>query len=301
MLDIRYTRPRLFFLLIVVSAWTAFGLFFGTQNYIRDVYIGKQASLEGYIIGWLVCGYSWAILTVPILRFIKRFSLERLGWLLFFAVHIPASVVFSSIALALYVTLSTLLFGSRGRPGTFFDYYLFLYGQEFESEELTYLLILSVSTVYAKLSRQPAIAAVPVVEPTEDAQPENTEPATPEISTNGTNGHSPAYLDRISIKDNGRIAIVETDKIHAIVSYGNYLKVYSNGSRYVHRETMTAIEQKLDPKKFTRIRRSAMVKIGEVQELRPISNGEFEVVLKNGTTLTSTRRYRKNLETLINN
>ena len=62
---------------------------------------------------------------------------------------------------------------------------------------------------------------------------------------------------------------------------------------------MTAVEQKLDPQKFIRIRRSTMIRINEVKELRPVLNGEYEVLLKNDTVLTSTRRYRKNLETLI--
>jgi two-component system LytT family response regulator len=62
---------------------------------------------------------------------------------------------------------------------------------------------------------------------------------------------------------------------------------------------MDGIEKKLNPQKFLRLRRSAIVRIEQIKELQPLFNGEFEVVLKNGTRLTSSRRYRKNLDALL--
>ena len=62
---------------------------------------------------------------------------------------------------------------------------------------------------------------------------------------------------------------------------------------------MTAMEKRLDPEQFVRIRRSVIVKIERITELRPAVNGEFEVKLTNGQILAATRRYRKNLESLV--
>src|SRR2546423_13018362 len=95
----RIAKNKLLFPVFLVAAWTAFGLFFGTQNYVRDVYVGKGASLPGYIAGWLLCGYSWAVLTSPVLRLVRAFSLQRLGWSKFFLFHIPAAAVFFSVQL----------------------------------------------------------------------------------------------------------------------------------------------------------------------------------------------------------
>ena len=78
MLHDRLERNRFAFPLLVLAVWTAFGLFFGTQNYVRDIYAGNKASLPGYLVGWLLCGYSWGILTWPVLRFLRRFSLSAL-------------------------------------------------------------------------------------------------------------------------------------------------------------------------------------------------------------------------------
>jgi two-component system LytT family response regulator len=62
---------------------------------------------------------------------------------------------------------------------------------------------------------------------------------------------------------------------------------------------MDQMERKLDPKEFLRLRRSIIVRIAEIKELHPLFNGEFEVVLKSGAKLSSSRRYRQNLDALL--
>ena len=61
------------------------------------------------------------------------------------------------------------------------------------------------------------------------------------------------------------------------------------------------MERKLDPQKFLRLRRSTIVRVEKISELYPLFNGEFEVVLTDGTRLTSSRRYRQNLDALLKN
>lgn len=284
--DRRFEKSRYFFPLVLIAAWTAFGLFFGTQNYIRDVYGGKPASFPGHVIAWLVCGYSWGILTTPILRFARRFSLERLGWSWFFLVHIPASVVFSALALGVYVLLFKFLLGGNGKPlGAF---YAAVFVNEFQSEILIYLLIVSVATVYRRAF--PSEPAVELNAPQEIVPGQWAEEAP--VTGNG-------HLKRLSIKDNGRISLVDVDIIDWIESYGNYLKIHTAETRHLHRETMANIERKLDPQTFIRVRRSAIVRLDQIQELRPIAPGEYEILLKNGIRLSSTRHYKKNIETLV--
>ena len=58
---------------LVLLVWTAFGVFFGTQSYLRDAYSGKTPSLPGYIVSWTICGYTWGLLTYPVLAFVRRF------------------------------------------------------------------------------------------------------------------------------------------------------------------------------------------------------------------------------------
>ncbi len=306
---------KIAFAAAVLACWTAYGLFFGTQSYLRATSAGRPASFPGYLITWLICGYCWALLTVPVLRFIRRFSLDRLGWSPFLLTHIFSAPVVGSVALAVYVILATCILPGRGR--TMVEFYQAIYLDEIQSEILVYLLIVGVATVYQKVTGR--VTTDRASEPTphvnekmavvESAASENGNSSgyvAGPVSSYFGNGHASngrsngnGYLRRISIKDNGRITLVDVDDIRWISSYGNYLKVHTSAARHIYRETMTAIEQKLDPDRFVRIRRSAIVRIDDVKELRPVSNGEYQIVLKNDTVLTSTRRYRKNLEALM--
>src|SRR5438309_43909 len=91
----KINRERLLMPAMILAVWTTFGLFFATQNYLRDINVGKTVNFSGYVVGWLLCGYAWGFLTVPVLRFLKRFSLARLRWSRFLLVHIPAGALFS--------------------------------------------------------------------------------------------------------------------------------------------------------------------------------------------------------------
>jgi len=107
------------------------------------------------------------------------------------------------------------------------------------------------------------------------------------------------YLERIALKEAGRVTFLSIDEILWISSEGNYVKLHAKSETHLLRETMDAIEQKLNPQKFVRLRRSTIVRIEQIKELHPLFNGEFEVVLKNGIKLSSSRRYRKNLDALL--
>ncbi|MDQ4121599.1 MAG: response regulator [Acidobacteriota bacterium] len=107
------------------------------------------------------------------------------------------------------------------------------------------------------------------------------------------------YLERIPVKVNDRIRLLNVEEIDWISSQGNYIEIHSGRENFLVRETMENIEDKLDPKKFVRIRRSAIVRIEQIKELHALFAGEFEVILKNGTRLESSRRFKKNLDALL--
>ena len=112
-----------------------------------------------------------------------------------------------------------------------------------------------------------------------------------------------SYIDRLTIRDPGRLRIVDVSDISWIESAGNYVEihVYSQAKRYLLRDTMTALEQKLDPALFCRIHRSAIVRKSDIVELRPGDKGDADVLLKCGTVLSLSRRYRAALSELFGN
>lgn len=107
------------------------------------------------------------------------------------------------------------------------------------------------------------------------------------------------YLERVVVKENERIRLLNVEKIDWISSQGNYVEIHSEGEKFLVRETMEGFERKLNPRDFLRIRRSVIVRVEQIKELHPLFNGEFEVILKKGVKLASSRRYRKNLDALL--
>jgi two-component system LytT family response regulator len=103
-------------------------------------------------------------------------------------------------------------------------------------------------------------------------------------------------LDRLVVKSGGRVFFLRTDEIDWIEAAGNYVRLHVGTSSHLLRETMNAIEGRLDPEKFFRIHRSRIVNMERIQELQPWLNGEYAVLLRTGTRLTLSRGYREKLQ-----
>ena len=71
------------------------------------------------------------------------------------------------------------------------------------------------------------------------------------------------------------------DEIDWIEAAGNYVRLHVGPTSHLLRETMNAIEGRLDPEKFFRIHRSRIVNMERIQEMQPWLNGEYAVVLQN--------------------
>jgi two-component system, LytTR family, response regulator len=102
--------------------------------------------------------------------------------------------------------------------------------------------------------------------------------------------------DRLVVKSGGRLFFLRTDEIDWIEAAGNYVRLHVGTTSHLLRETMNAIESRLDPEKFFRIHRSRIVNMERIQEMQPWLNGEYAVVLSNGTRLTLSRGYREKLQ-----
>jgi two-component system LytT family response regulator len=109
----------------------------------------------------------------------------------------------------------------------------------------------------------------------------------------------PTWLQRIAVRSRGKVAFVQTDDITRIESAGNYARVFSGKENHLIRETLTALEGKLDPQKFVRIHRSTIVNVTTIRELRPWFAGDYVVVLHDGTELTLSRTYRAKAAALL--
>jgi two-component system, LytTR family, response regulator len=107
------------------------------------------------------------------------------------------------------------------------------------------------------------------------------------------------HLERIVVKNAGRLFFLRADEIDWVESSGNYVCLHVGAESHLLRETMAGIETRLDPERFIRIHRTAIVKIDQIRELHPLFHGEYEVVLRDGTRLTLSRGFRDRLQGLL--
>lgn len=100
------------------------------------------------------------------------------------------------------------------------------------------------------------------------------------------------YAKRLAIKGDGRVILVDVDEVDRLEAAGNYVEVHSGARHHLVRETMASLEARLDPARFVRVSRSSIVAADRVRELQPMFNGDFVVVLRDGTKVAGSRRYR---------
>jgi two-component system LytT family response regulator len=104
------------------------------------------------------------------------------------------------------------------------------------------------------------------------------------------------YLERIPVTSGGETRVVPTSQIDYITASGPYARLHVGAQRYVIREAMQVLEESLDPARFLRIHRSAIVRMDLVESLRRGAGGEYRVQLRNGVRLRVSRSRRDALE-----
>jgi two-component system LytT family response regulator len=109
----------------------------------------------------------------------------------------------------------------------------------------------------------------------------------------------PVHLERLVIKMNGHVFFVKADEIDWLEAEGNYVRLHTGKESYLLRDTISALESQLDPKKFIRVHRSAIVNIDRITELQPWFHGEYRIILGEGVQLTLSRTYREKLHELL--
>ena len=88
----------------------------------------------------------------------------------------------------------------------------------------------------------------------------------------------PRHLERLVIKHGGRVFFLNVQDVYCIEAEGNYVRVYDNQKGYLLRETISSLEEQLDPRQFRRIHRSAIVKIDKIKEMQPWFHGDAACV-----------------------
>lgn len=107
------------------------------------------------------------------------------------------------------------------------------------------------------------------------------------------------YPPRLFLRDGQRVLCVPTSDIVWVEAAGNYVQIHTLRKTLLVRHTVKAMQEKLDPDSFVRVRPSAIVAKASVAELNARHGGDYTVVLLGGTQIRSSRGYRECVENAL--
>ena len=108
-----------------------------------------------------------------------------------------------------------------------------------------------------------------------------------------------AFLNRLLIPKEGSSLLVNVDDVDWFQAEDNYVRLHRGSESYLLRESLKHLENQLDPRKFLRIHRTAIVNLDHVQEVQPWFHRTCRVRLKNGTVIPMSRRFRQRLSSTL--
>ena len=218
-------------------------------------------------------------LLIPLMGFaLKYFPITRVGWWRSLPFHLLATAPFSLLHVECMVQLrklSYLAVGERYDFGPFWDNWQYEYRKDF----LTYWLLLAGLLSFrlygewldSRAGTGDMSAGQPFTEP----------------------------LQRLVVRKLNREFILAIADIDRIEADGNYVTLHVRGEVYPLRESLVTLEKKLDQKHFARVHRGHIVNIDRIREIQPWDHGDYRIVLKDGSFVNFSRRYRNRLNHLF--
>jgi two-component system, LytTR family, response regulator len=109
----------------------------------------------------------------------------------------------------------------------------------------------------------------------------------------------PRKMACFAVKSAGHVSFLKISEIDWIEAADYYSCLHVGGRTHLLRRSLSELDQELDQAVFCRIHRSTIVKLDRVRGLKLNDNGEYDVLLDNGTRLRLSRRYRKQLQSRL--
>jgi two-component system, LytTR family, response regulator len=104
------------------------------------------------------------------------------------------------------------------------------------------------------------------------------------------------YSPRVLVKTPGRVLVVPVEDLDWAQAQGKHVHLHCGKTTHVSRQTLQDLESRLDPTDFVRIHRSTIVAVASIRELQPVFNGDYAVILRDGTELTLSRTFRERVQ-----
>jgi two-component system LytT family response regulator len=109
------------------------------------------------------------------------------------------------------------------------------------------------------------------------------------------------YFTKMLVKSSGRVIIIHTDNIDWIEAWGDYVRLHCKGKSHIIHRKIGEIETRLDPQRFLRIGRSAIINADRIKEMGSMNHGDYLITLHDNTQLNLSRNYRNCLSAMFDN
>jgi hypothetical protein len=229
-------------------------------------------------VTWELTSTVMLVALMPaLLLFERRFPIQVGTWKRVLPVHLIATVVYSVTHVVGMVALRQLVYRAVGSRYDFGDWPREL-AYEYLKDVRTYAFVLGIFYLYRLLLLRLQGEARLLVAP--DAGP-------PVEAVD-----RPA---RFLVRKLRAEFLVQASDIEWLEAAENYVNLHVRGHVYPLRSTMTAIEERLDPLRFVRVHRSYIVNLDFLERIEPLDTGDARLLLKNGTRIPCSRRYRQAL------
>ena len=252
--------------------WTLLGVVSSAQlHFANQRFAAHPPSWWQALATGLPHWYLWGLLALVVAWLGRRFQVDRANFDRHFFIHLGASLDLALLQLVAAVGVQDLLHAAAGEPFAYAQQLVDNFTLFYHWNVLIYWAILAVVHAldyHADLERQRVHAAeLDVRQPTE----------------------------RLLVADNGRSFFVRTSDVDWMEAARNYVRLHVGHRTHLLRATLGTLEQRLDPERFRRVSRSALVNVDRVREVQPWFHGDAVVILDGGAQVTLSRRYRANL------
>ncbi|NUS61033.1 MAG: LytTR family transcriptional regulator [Lysobacter sp.] len=238
----------------------------------------QRAGLD--FAAWEPAVWEWSsailcLALVPAVAWFTRFNPVRFDtWKRALPLHLLGSIAWSALHVGGMVALRKLAYAMQGDSYDFGPW-LREWGYEYLKDVRSYAGLVATIEAWRWFLRRWQGEASVLAQPDDAPSPASTE-----------------RPERFLVRKLGKEFLIAANDVEALQASGNYVNLRVRGHEYPLRSTMAAIEQQLDPARFVRVHRSHMVNLDCVAQIEPLDTGDARVVMRDGTVVPCSRRYR---------
>ena len=265
-----------------VALWVLLGVLSGLAN---GVVLSIDLRRHFHPFDWrepFIWEYSSVVVLLALvpaqLIFERRFPIRAGTWRRTLPWHLLVTVPYSLVHVLVMVGLRHLIYVAAGSHYRFGSWPR-LFGYEYLKDFRTYALLLGIVYLYRlillRLQGEARLLTVP---------------------DSGLPVEAVERPERFLVRKVGAEFLVAAREIEWLEASENYVNLHVRGRVYPLRSTMTAIQQRLDPERFVRVHRSYIVNLDYLVQIEPVETGDARLLLKDGTRIPCSRRYRQALK-----